>query len=266
MATRLYELAHLVPDLATYGYQHGAPCDPGPDWSSWNAAQIAAQRTVRPDAAVAGVVTTHARLLKVVAGLDDAGPGAAARGASALRRAGGICSWPRPPMSGHMPRISQPTCAGARTGRRAAHAARAQGDLLRRHQGPAQPGPVPPAIHDRDRALQGTGRLQPAGGGAGTAQPGEPVAHMLGRARRALQHLLTWSEHGLRAGTDADAGALRCTSVGLAPGAQQARSGTVARQYDAPHPSRRIIPSIGSGGYDECCIRLCAPPRGPHDP
>ena len=170
-----------------------------------------------------------------------------------------------PAMSGHMPRISQPTCSGARIGRRAAHA-RAQGDLLRRHQGPARPGPVPPDIHDRDRALLGAGRLQPAGGGAGTAQPGEPVARLIGRARRVLQHLLTWSEHGLRVGADADAGALRCTSAGLAPVAQHARSGTVARHVDAPHPSRRIIPPIGSVGYDECCIRLCAPPRGPHDP
>jgi hypothetical protein len=73
MAAWLRELACLVPDLATYGYQHGAPCDPGPDWSAWNAAQIASQRTVRPEAAVARVVTAHARLLKVVAGLDDAG-------------------------------------------------------------------------------------------------------------------------------------------------------------------------------------------------
>ena len=73
IAAWLRELACLVPDLATYGYQRGAPCDPGPDWSAWNAAQIAAQRTVRSEAAVASVVTAHARLLKVVAGLDDAG-------------------------------------------------------------------------------------------------------------------------------------------------------------------------------------------------
>ena len=73
MAAWLRELACLVPDLATYGDQRGAPCDPGPDWSAWNAAQSAAQRTVRPEAAVASVVTAHARLLKVVAGLDDAG-------------------------------------------------------------------------------------------------------------------------------------------------------------------------------------------------
>src|SRR5437764_15450733 len=63
---------HLVPDLATYGYQRGEPCDPGPNWSASNAAQIALQRTVRPEAAVAGVVTAHARLLEAVAGLDDA--------------------------------------------------------------------------------------------------------------------------------------------------------------------------------------------------
>jgi molybdopterin synthase sulfur carrier subunit len=68
----LRELAHLVPDLANYGYQHGEPCDPGPDWSAWNAAQIAPHRTARPEAAVAGVVTAHARLLEVVEGLDDA--------------------------------------------------------------------------------------------------------------------------------------------------------------------------------------------------
>ena len=44
--------------------QRGAPCDPGPVWAAWN--------TVRPEAAVAGVVTAHARLLDAVAGLDDA--------------------------------------------------------------------------------------------------------------------------------------------------------------------------------------------------
>jgi hypothetical protein len=74
IAAWLRELAGLVPDLATYGYQLGAPCDPGPDcWATGNAAQIALHRTVRPEAAVAGVVTAHARLLEVVAGLDDAG-------------------------------------------------------------------------------------------------------------------------------------------------------------------------------------------------
>ena len=72
IAAWLRELAHLVPDLATYGYQRGEPCDPGPDWSAWNAAQLAPHRTVRPEAAVAGVVTAHARLLEVVEGLDDA--------------------------------------------------------------------------------------------------------------------------------------------------------------------------------------------------
>ena len=65
MAAWLRELACLVPDLATYGYQRGAPCDSGPDWSAWN--------TVRPEAAVAGVVTAHARLLDTVERLDDAG-------------------------------------------------------------------------------------------------------------------------------------------------------------------------------------------------
>jgi len=65
IAAWLRELAHLVPDLATYGYQRGAPCDPGPVWAAWN--------TVRPEAAVAGVVTAHARLLDAVERLDDAG-------------------------------------------------------------------------------------------------------------------------------------------------------------------------------------------------
>src|SRR5919202_19354 len=64
MAAWLRELACLVPDLATYGYQRGEQCAPGPDWSAWNAAQSALQRTVRPEAAVAGVVTAHARLLE----------------------------------------------------------------------------------------------------------------------------------------------------------------------------------------------------------
>jgi hypothetical protein len=72
MAAWLRELACLVPDLATYGYQRGAPCDPGPDWAAWNAAQLALPGTVRPEAAVARVVTAHARLLDAVAGLDDA--------------------------------------------------------------------------------------------------------------------------------------------------------------------------------------------------
>jgi DinB superfamily len=72
IAAWLRELAHLVPDLATYGYQRGERCDPGPDWSAWNAAQIAPHRTARPEAAVAGVVTAHARLLEAVEGLDDA--------------------------------------------------------------------------------------------------------------------------------------------------------------------------------------------------
>src|SRR5919201_314559 len=73
LAAWLHELSQLVPDLATYGYQRGEPCDPGPDWSAWTAAQIAPQRTVRPEAAVARVVTAHARLLAAVEGLDDAG-------------------------------------------------------------------------------------------------------------------------------------------------------------------------------------------------
>src|ERR671937_3292448 len=65
MAAWLRELACLVPDLAAYGYQRGAPCDPGPDWVAWH--------TLRPEAAVAGVVTAHARLLDAVERLDDAG-------------------------------------------------------------------------------------------------------------------------------------------------------------------------------------------------
>jgi hypothetical protein len=73
MAAWLHELAHLIPDLATYGYQHGEPCDPGPDWSTWTAAQFAPHHTVRPEAAVARVVTAHARLLAALDGLDDAG-------------------------------------------------------------------------------------------------------------------------------------------------------------------------------------------------
>src|ERR687883_1959680 len=31
LAAWLHELAHLVPDLATYGYQRGEPCDAGLD-------------------------------------------------------------------------------------------------------------------------------------------------------------------------------------------------------------------------------------------
>ena len=72
IAAWLRELARLVPDLSTYGYQRGEPCDPGPDWSAWNAAQIALHCTVRPETAVASVVTAHARLLDAVEGLDDA--------------------------------------------------------------------------------------------------------------------------------------------------------------------------------------------------
>ena len=60
-------VASLAYDLATYGYQRGEPCDPGPDWSAWNAGRSALHRTARPEAAVAGVVTAHARLLEVVA-------------------------------------------------------------------------------------------------------------------------------------------------------------------------------------------------------
>jgi hypothetical protein len=73
MAAWLHELAHLVPDLATYGYQRSEPCDPGPDWSAWTEAQLVPQRMVRPEAAVARVVTAHARLLAALDGLDEAG-------------------------------------------------------------------------------------------------------------------------------------------------------------------------------------------------
>jgi hypothetical protein len=73
LAAWLHELAHLVPDLATYGYQRGEPCGAGPDWSAWIAAPITPQRTVRPEAAVARVVTAHARLLAALEGLDEAG-------------------------------------------------------------------------------------------------------------------------------------------------------------------------------------------------
>jgi hypothetical protein len=73
MAAWLHELTYLVPDLATYGYQRGEPCDPGPDWSGWTEAQIVPHRTVRPEAAVARVVTAHVRLLATLEGLDEAG-------------------------------------------------------------------------------------------------------------------------------------------------------------------------------------------------
>src|SRR5947209_10738407 len=56
IAAWLRELARLVPDLATYGYQRGEPFDPlcalEPDWSAWNAAVIAPPGSVRPEAAV----------------------------------------------------------------------------------------------------------------------------------------------------------------------------------------------------------------------
>jgi predicted deacetylase len=73
IAAWLHELAHLVPDLAIHGYQRGEPLDPGPDWPAWTEAQIAPHRTVRPEAAVARVVTAHARLLAALEELDDAG-------------------------------------------------------------------------------------------------------------------------------------------------------------------------------------------------
>jgi hypothetical protein len=73
IAAWLHELTYLVPDLATYGYQRGEPCDPGPDWSAWTEAQIVPHRTVRPEAVLARVVTAHVRLLAALEGLDDAG-------------------------------------------------------------------------------------------------------------------------------------------------------------------------------------------------
>jgi len=72
LAAGLRELARLVPDLATCGSQRGEPFDPGPDWSAWNEAQVAPHCTVRPEAAVADVVTAHARLLATLERLDDA--------------------------------------------------------------------------------------------------------------------------------------------------------------------------------------------------
>ena len=72
IAAWLRELARLVPDLARYGYQRGEAFDPGPDWSDWNATQIEPHRHVRPEAAVAGVVTAHARLLEALEPLDEA--------------------------------------------------------------------------------------------------------------------------------------------------------------------------------------------------
>ena len=77
IAAWLRELARLIPDLALHGYQRGEPFDPlcalEPDWSAWNAAVIAPPGSVRPEAAVASVVTAHARLLAALDGLDDAG-------------------------------------------------------------------------------------------------------------------------------------------------------------------------------------------------
>jgi DinB superfamily len=72
IAAWLRELARLVPDLATRGDQRGEPFDPGPDGSAWHEAQIEPHRAVRPEAAVAGVVTAHARLLDTLERLDDA--------------------------------------------------------------------------------------------------------------------------------------------------------------------------------------------------
>src|SRR5437764_14987746 len=60
IAAWLRELARLVPDLATYGYQRGEPVDPGSRWAAGGQAQRASPDTVRPEAAVAAVVTAHA--------------------------------------------------------------------------------------------------------------------------------------------------------------------------------------------------------------
>lgn len=72
IAAWLRELARLVPDLARHGYQRGEAFDPGPDWSAWNEAQIEPHRHVRPEAAVAGVVTAHVRLIEALAALEEA--------------------------------------------------------------------------------------------------------------------------------------------------------------------------------------------------
>lgn len=72
IAAWLRELADLVPALATRGYQGGERFDPGPDWAHWNARQIEPYRALRPEAAVSGVVTAHARLLDTIEGLDEA--------------------------------------------------------------------------------------------------------------------------------------------------------------------------------------------------
>jgi hypothetical protein len=179
MAAWLRELACLVPDLATYGYQRGEPCDPGPNWSASNAAQIALQRTVRPEAAVAGVVTAHARLLEAVAGLDDAD----------LRRRGPTrfgfvtSGWDLLVAEAAHERQHAAHLA-ARTHQRSRWTStfpRGSGTGLR--AGTGRPSSAPPktcsawtSTNDGDRAPLGAGRLQPAGGGAGTAQPGGPAA------------------------------------------------------------------------------------------
>jgi len=72
LATGLRQLAHLVPDLAIHGYQRGEPVDPRPRWAAGGTAQRTAPGSVRPEAAVASVVTAHARLLAALEGLDDA--------------------------------------------------------------------------------------------------------------------------------------------------------------------------------------------------
>jgi len=170
VAAWLRELACLVPDLATYGYQRGAPCDPGPVWAAWN--------TVRPEAAVAGVVTAHARLLDAVERLDDAG----------LRRRGptrfGFAT------SGWDLLVAEAAHERALAARLAAHTRRrscwtptcprCSGTWPR--VGTWRPSSATPRTcsawispPDSDRALLDAGRLQPAGGGAGSAQPGGPA-------------------------------------------------------------------------------------------
>lgn len=71
IAAWLRELTKMIPDLAALGYQRGEPFDPGPDWSRWNAAEIAPYRSLRPEAALAGFATAHARLLEAVSPFDD---------------------------------------------------------------------------------------------------------------------------------------------------------------------------------------------------
>jgi len=79
MAAWLRELMTLVPDLAAHDHERGAPslCVVQPratvDWTSWNGDHGQAHHDARPEAALAGFVTAHARLLDRVAMIDEAG-------------------------------------------------------------------------------------------------------------------------------------------------------------------------------------------------